>query len=42
MAICFLGFESDILRDFSMAMVLRCVALVAMDGNSVSAKIASA
>ena len=39
--ICFLGFVSGIRRDFSMAMVLSCVALVAMVGRSFSAKIAS-
>ena len=40
MAICFLGLVSDIQRDFSMAMVLSCVALVATVGRSASAKIA--
>ena len=41
-AICLLGFVSAIQRDFSMAMVLSCVALVATVGRSTSAKIASA
>ena len=40
-AICLLGFVSGIRRDFSMAMVLNRVALVATVGRSVSAKIAS-
>ena len=39
MAICFLGFVSGIQRDFSMAMVLSCVALVATVGRSASARI---
>ena len=40
MAVCFLGFVSGIQRDFSMAMMLNFVALVAMLGRSASAKIA--
>ena len=40
MAICFLGFASGIQKDFSMATVLSCVALVATVGKSASAKIA--
>ena len=40
-AICLTGFVSGIERDFSIAMLLSCVALVAMVGRSASAKIAS-
>ena len=39
-AICLLGFVSGIQRDFFMAMVLSCLALVATIGWSGSAKIA--
>ena len=41
MAICFLEFVSGIQRDFSLAMVLSYVSLVATVGRSASARIAS-
>ena len=39
MAICFLGLESGIQKDFSMTVALSCLALIAMVGRA-SAKIA--